>query len=132
MKPLLLRLFTGLAAACCVFATAPGIALAGVDYLSQRATLEFQPGMQSVPAGMPAHAALYSFSDVYRLTVAGPALAEAPQAAEYSVRVAAGEPQAAGYVFSIAAVKEPQRWLLLLSGLALAGWVARRRLLPAV
>jgi hypothetical protein len=31
-------------------------------------------------------------------------------------------------MFSIGAVPEPKSWLLVLSGLALAGWVARRRL----
>ena len=32
------------------------------------------------------------------------------------------------YVFSTGALPRPGRWLLLLSGLALAAWVARRRL----
>src|SRR5262245_29706580 len=40
---------------------------------------------------------------------------------------AKGEPRGA-YQFSVGALPEPQRWLLLASGLALAGWVARRRL----
>ncbi len=95
---------------------------------------DFQVGVYGPP---PAFASLYSFSDVYRLTVAGAAMAEYPLAAlqggpaltEYPMRVAAAEPQAAGYVFSIVAVPAPEKWLLLLSGLALAGWVARRRLI---
>ena len=108
-----------------VLAAASGGAFADRDFLSQRSTLEFPPALQ----GAPAHAALYSFADVYRLTVGGAALAALPQAsADYPVRVAVTEPQAAGYVFSIAAVKQPESWLLLLSGIALAGWVARRRL----
>ena len=125
MKPLKSRLLAARAAVLAAsLAAVTGGALADTDFLSQRATLEFQ----GRGGAAPAHAALYSFADVYRLTVGG-ALAEAPQAAaDYSVRVSVTEPQAAGYVFSIAAVKEPERWLLLLSGLALAGWVARRRL----
>lgn len=81
--------------------------------------------------------ASYSFSDVYRLTVGGvPAPAPAgtfathapaPDAAQ-PMRVATLEPQVAEYVFSIGAVRDPEGWLLVLSGLALAGWVARRRL----
>ena len=123
----------------------------------------------ALSAPLPAHTALYSFADIYRLTVGNaastaatgasldfPVVAE-PSAsagssapADYQVRVAAAaagdEPQAGGkplsiaaaapqssslptsYVFSIVALPDPGRWLLLLSGLALAGWVARRRL----
>jgi len=45
------------------------------------------------------------------------------------MRVAVTPPQAAAESqFSIAAVPQPERWLLILSGLALAAWVARRRL----
>ena len=71
----------------------------------------------------------YSFADVYRLTVSGPALAEFPliPANDAPIRVAVTQAPAPAQ-FSIGAVPEPQRWLLLLSGLALAAWVARRRL----
>lgn len=106
----------------------------------------FELGVYAPP---PAHASLYSFNDVFRLTVAGPAIAEYPLAAlmggaalaplqaasglaEFPMRVVAAEPQAAGYVFSIVAVREPEQWLVLFSGLALAGWVARRRLVHAI
>jgi hypothetical protein len=92
------------------------------------------------PAGLygPAQApsAFYSFSDVYRLTVAGPE--GAPDAsldgafAELPMRVVAAEAPMAAYVFSISAVKQPERWLLVLVGLALAAWVARRRLVQAI
>jgi hypothetical protein len=89
--------------------------------------------------------ALYSFSDVYRLTVSGALGAESPLApapaveltpvaqssSEFQSRAAAAEPPAPGYQFSIAAVREPQRGLLLLSGLALMVWVARRRLIQS-
>jgi len=91
---------------------------------------------------------LTSFADLYRLTVSGaqPAPvaavpAEAESRAEPALRpisteappartafTVAAPPQLAGYAFSIGHVPEPQRWLLLLSGLAAAAWVARRRL----
>jgi len=90
---------------------------------------------------------LTSFADLYRLTVSGaqPAPAVAPAEPEGRAETAlrpvsteappartaftvAAPPQLAGYAFSIGHVPEPQRWLLLLSGLAAAAWVARRRL----
>jgi hypothetical protein len=70
-------------------------------------------------APLPAHASLYTFADVFRLTAGGAAMPEYPPAP--------AQPQAA-YTFSIGAVPRPERWLLIVSGLALAGWVARRRL----
>ena len=84
----------------------------------------------------PQHPSLYSFIDVYRLTVAGPAMAGFPaaEAAEApSVRVAVAQTQpAAEPRFSISAVPQPEKWLLLLAGLALAGWVAHRRLVHSL
>jgi len=74
--------------------------------------------------------AMYSFADVYRLTVSGTALSSLPVLAlsDSPIRVAATQPAAAPEIaFSIAAVPEPRGWLLL-SGLALALWVARRRM----
>jgi hypothetical protein len=83
----------------------------------------------------PQQPTLYSFADVYRLTVSGPmrapagaddedgALAGAP------IRVAAAtaqpglEPR-----FAVRSVPQPDKWMLALAGLALAGWVAHRRL----
>src|SRR3954468_18653994 len=93
-----------------------------------------------VPGGLygasQAPTALYSFSDVYRLTVSGPegVLDSSADAAlvDLPMRVVAAEPPAAAYVFSISGVKEPERWLLVLTGLALAAWVARRRLVQAI
>jgi hypothetical protein len=92
-------------------------------------------------APLPAHASLYSFSDVFRLTAGSMPLTEYPLAPAQGIAVAlpvsnapapshpAPAAQAdAEYRFSIGAVPEPRRWLLVLSGLALAGWVARRRL----
>ena len=93
-----------------------------------------------VPAGLygaaQASSALYSFSDVYRLTVSGPegALDESVDAslADLPMRVVAAEPPPAAYVFTISGVRQPERWLLMLTGLALAAWVARRRLVQAI
>ncbi|HEX2566201.1 MAG TPA: hypothetical protein VHL85_05030 [Burkholderiales bacterium] len=92
-----------------------------------------------VPAGLygaaQTPAVFYSFSDVYRLTVSGPeAVPEAPGGAfaDFPMRVVAAEAPPPGYAFSISGVKQPERGLLLLAGLALAAWVARRRLLQAI
>jgi hypothetical protein len=80
----------------------------------------------AVPA--PLHPELYSFADVYRLTVAGAAMANYP-AADSAIRVASVQaPAGAEVQFSIQAVRQPAPWMLLLAGLAAAGWVARRRL----
>ena len=71
--------------------------------------------------------AQYSFADVYRLALAGPAvpgLAAAP--APETVRVAASAQAPAQP--AVAQAREPQPWLLLLAGAAAAVWVARRRL----
>ena len=79
----------------------------------------------------PAHPAFYSFADVYRLTVSGAAPSSLPLVAEGDspMRVAVTQAAPASELqFSVVAVPEPERWLLLLSGLALAAWVARRRL----
>jgi hypothetical protein len=90
--------------------------------------------------------ALHSFADLYRLTVTGAALPAAAPAeaatqsdaalrpvsteppARYAFTVASPTPLAGGYAFSIGAMPEPGRWLFVLSGLAAAAWVARRRL----
>ena len=81
-------------------------------------------------AAEPLPAARYSFNDVYRLTVGQspnvpwPTQAEAPlRVALSSATAAAAEPS-----FTVRHLPAPQRWLLLLAGLALAGWVAHRRL----
>ena len=82
----------------------------------------------SVQPAVPAHPALYSFADIYRLTVGAaqlpdPALAEAP------LRVAATQPgPVSEQQFSVVRLPEPRGWMLLLAGLALVGWVVRRRL----
>jgi hypothetical protein len=60
---------------------------------------------------------------------AAAARAEAPAAhRELASFVAMVRLSAAAPRFSIRAVHEPEGWVLLFSGLALAGWVAHRRL----
>jgi len=88
----------------------------------------------ALPAHAAPHPALYSFVDVFRLTVSGPMGAlPAEAASETPIRVAAPQAQAATEPrFSIAAARQPDKWLLLLAGLALAGWVAHRRLVHSL
>jgi hypothetical protein len=95
----------------------------------------------------PTQPSMYSFADVFRLTVAGAAtpdnaLPKSAALADYQLRVVSSEPQPAvrqvfptaaaaplhSSMFAIGAMPPPERWLLILSGLAAAGWVARRRL----
>ena len=81
------------------------------------------------------HPALYSFVDVFRLTVSGPMAGAtgADPATEAPIRVAAPQaPAGAEPGFSIVSVRQPDQWLLLLAGLALAGWVAHRRLVHSL
>ena len=86
----------------------------------------FQGALQR---GVAAHPSQYSFADVYRLTVSEPALAGLPFAAAHDSPIRVAVTQGPAPVqFSIGAMPEPQLWLLLLSGVAAAGWVARRRL----
>jgi hypothetical protein len=83
----------------------------------------FQGALQR--GGAP-HPSQYSFTDLYRLALSGPAAAFAPvPAADTPVRTATGQPAAQ---FAVSDIREPQRGALLLAGLALALWVARRRL----
>ena len=112
MKPLTLFLF--------------GIVLAAGHAVAADSSFE----QRSAP-----HPALYSFVDVFRLTMigpmAGPTIAE--PAGEAPIRVAA--PQAQPGVeprFSVSSARRPDKWLLLLAGLALAGWVAHRRLVHSL
>lgn len=85
----------------------------------------------ALSAAAPPHPALYSFADVYRLTVSGAAMGGFPAIAgsDASIRVAAAQGASAPETqFSVVSIAEPQRWLLVLAGLASALWVARRRL----
>jgi hypothetical protein len=80
------------------------------------------------------HPALYSFVDVYRLTVSGAATGFPPLdgALDAPVRVAAGPAAGAELRFLVSAVPQPDKWLLLIAGVALAGWVAHRRLVHSL
>jgi hypothetical protein len=82
-------------------------------------------------AAAPTHPALFSFVDVYRLTVPGAATGGFPVVAvnDSPIRVAQAQAGLAPeQQFSVAGTAQPGRWVLLLAGIALALWVARRRL----
>ena len=85
----------------------------------------FHAGAASRAAVPPA---LYSFADVYRLTVSGALAGGQPFADGAPVRVAAAPALGAEPRFSITPPRQPGKWLLVVAGLALAGWVAHRRL----
>ena len=75
---------------------------------------------------------MYSFNDLYRLTVSTASYGSPrlPAGAEQPVRVAVVEaaPAEPRVSFTVRQFPAPARWLLVLAGLALAGWVAHRRL----
>jgi hypothetical protein len=73
--------------------------------------------------------ALYSFTDVYRLTVGrAPVGLPQPSGTETPIRVAIAEAAAAEPRFTVRQLPAPERWLLALAGILLAGWLAHRRL----
>jgi MYXO-CTERM domain-containing protein len=81
----------------------------------------------AVQRGAAVPPAQHSFSDLYRLAVtsgAGPALPTGASG-EAPLRTATAQAPAQ---FSVSDASEPGLGLLLLSGLAAATWVARRRL----
>lgn len=106
-----------------------GLLLASTSALAATEPNSFESETVAMP---PTHPAMYSFVDVYHLTLAGPmggGLPALDSALETPIRVAAGATQlAAEPRFSVSAGRQPDKWLLLLAGLALAGWVAHRRL----
>ena len=89
----------------------------------------------AVAAGMRAEEtgpAMYSFADVYRMTVNGSAPHYSFSAGEPQVRVATVQAAPAAEVrFTVKPVPGPERWWLVLAGLAAAAWVAHRRLTRA-
>ena len=103
-----------------------GIALAAGNVVAADSSLQ----QRAAP-----HPAMYSFVDVFRLTTGGP-MAGTPGldgAAEAPIRVAAPQAQApAEPRFSINPARQPDKWLLALAGLAIAGWVAHRRLVHSL
>jgi hypothetical protein len=72
--------------------------------------------------------ALYSFADLYRLSVSAPAPSAQSAFAEPQLRLAAEGDALAAPTFLVSPVSGPGRWALVLAGLAAAGWVAHRRL----
>ena len=106
-----------------------GLLLASTGALAATEPSSFESETVAMPPTQPA---MYSFVAVYHLTVAGPMAGGLPaldSALETPIRVAAGATQlAAEPRFSIAPGRQPDKWLLLIAGLALAGWVAHRRL----
>ena len=90
-------------------------------------------GCATRAAAAESHAALYSFSDLYRLTVNGAApesiglttLSTEAQPVRVATEQAAPATQ---FRFTITPVPGPGRWPLILAGLAAAAWVAHRRL----
>lgn len=85
------------------------------------------------PATPPA---LYSFADLHRLALAGAAPAPSAGAGQSTpdapLRLAGAQPRPLVEPSFAIRPARPQPWLLLLSGLALAGWVAHRRLAQAL
>lgn len=106
-----------------LFALAFVLAVSGAN-----ASESFEAGVQ---AAAPTHPSLYSFADVYRLTVSGGAAGAFPTAAggDAAIRVAVTQSVSAPETqFSVVSIVEPGRWGLLFAGVTLALWVARRRL----
>lgn len=102
-----------------------GIALAAGNVVAADSSLQ----QRAAP-----HPAMYSFIDVFRLTTGGP-IAGTPGIdgpADAPLRVAAPQAQAAEPRFSINPARQPDKWLLALAGLAIAGWVAHRRLVHSL
>jgi hypothetical protein len=73
---------------------------------------------------------MYSFADVHRLTVSGVLVAPPAPLDGTAVRVlaSAAAPRLEAARFMIGPAAEPEGWLLALTGLMVAGWVAARRL----
>jgi hypothetical protein len=83
--------------------------------------------------------ALYSFEDMVRLAVAAPVAPDAAPAPDAAIRLGAAgdaaivpaavqDPAGAELHFVVEPLPAPRAWLLLLAGIAAAGWVAHRRL----
>ena len=77
------------------------------------------------------HPSLYSFAEIYRLTVAGEPVG-GPRFADAEARIRAAAERSPADApelrFSVSPPHDPQRWALLLAGLAACAWVAHRRL----
>jgi len=84
-------------------------------------------GLAPCASADDAHPALYSFADLYRLSVGADEARFTGGAAEPQVRVAA-QAAAPEPRFTITPVPGPRAWVLFIAGLAAAAWVAHRRL----
>jgi hypothetical protein len=80
-----------------------------------------------VAPALPSDPSLYSFADLCRLASGEVPAPRAAPLQSVPVSFSVG-PQKAAYSFSTGSVPQPGRWPLMLSGLAAAAWVARRRL----
>jgi len=108
------------------------LALAGAAFAAAPLAAELEPAGQSAPQSTP-QSTLYSFADVYRLTVGGPMLGVPGfDPVEAPIRVAVAPARAAEPRFVVRPLPQPDKWLLVFAGLALAGWVAHRRLVHAL
>ncbi len=106
--------------------TPPKIVLAAVFACAAQAMGADDSFQDALQRGAAVHPSQYSFADLYRATVAGPAASVFPVHTQQApMRVATAQAPAE---FSVAERREPQLGLLLLSGFAAAIWVARRRL----
>ena len=111
--------------------------LIGISFAAAAATPQaLAPVASGAQLPAPQHPSLYSFADVYRLTVAGPMgglpiveTPEAPIRVAVQTAVHSSSPEAR---FSVAPAPQPDTWLLVLAGLAAAGWVAHRRLVRSL
>lgn len=106
-----------------------GIAFAGAAMAADPGS--FHSGSN---ASAPPHPSMYSFVDVYRLTVAGPMAGLPPleTAPDAPIRVAVAQAQPAEPRFTVKSVPQPDTWLVILAGVAFAGWVAHRRLVHSL
>jgi hypothetical protein len=88
--------------------------------------------LPAAAADAPApHAELASFADMLRLSAGAPLLAE-PAGVQAPLRVTLARPLPPEPRFAVRAASDAERWLLIFSGLAAAGWVAHRRLVSAL
>lgn len=109
------------------------LSLAGTVPAAATALLPFEAG---APAATPP--SLYSFADVYRLTLAGEPFgsfrfvdSQAPdaQASDSHAQVRlVSEIRLPEFSFAVSAPRAGQRWALVLAGLFACAWVAHRRL----
>jgi hypothetical protein len=108
------------------------VALAGAAFAAAPLAAELESAALSAPPSAP-QSTLYSFADVYRLTVGGPMLGVPGfDPVEAPIRVAVAPAQPPEVRFVVRPLPQPDKWLLVVAGLALAGWVAHRRLVHAL